>query len=568
VQHYGRKELTFSLGTSNHREACEKARAEAHRLDLEFAQVRERLAAGAAAQPTPQLTQAKAQELAVRWLHEALAAAEEARANATRPTTEEALEAHEEALGHLESDAAERLATRNYGVALQEAKELLEAEGLSLHAHPSDYSLLARELLKARIQGLRIEQRRTWGDYSDPVLAPVASTLGSSGHASIGPSPAAGGLRLDEALEKYIGCKAAKWAVGSARGIIPDLKDFVALVSVDPQNYREAAQPIFATALDRDRMRQYHKIMHHLPKRRSVSAPYKGKTLAELMAMDIPEENKLGASTLGQAFTYIRGFVNWLEEERLLDRNWPASSLNKVLEVHRKASDISPTAFTDEELALLFHPDHFKPDTFRASWCFWLPLLGLHTGARLEELCQLHLADIRRESGSGVWFLDINDQGDKHLKTSAGRRMVPIHPALVELGLLDRVKALRAKGKDRLFPGLEIRPSTGNLSGRVGQWFTRYRRNCGVGGAGGEKSAKVFHSFRHTLITRAKFLGLDRRAVKELVGHEKDEFSDVTGRYEGAFPVQHLYDAVILKLDFGAVVDLERLKGCFWVHKS
>ncbi|MDO9632261.1 MAG: site-specific integrase, partial [Humidesulfovibrio sp.] len=294
----------------------------------------------------------------------------------------------------------------------------------------------------------------------------------------------------------------------------------------------------------------------------------KGKPLARLMAMDIPEGDKLGASTLGQAFTYIRGFVTWLEEERLLGSNWPASSLNKVLEVHRKASAIRPTSFTDEELARLFHPDHFRPDHFRASWNFWLPLLGLHTGARLEELCQLHLADIRQEDGSGVWFLDINDEGEKHLKSTAGRRMVPLHPALVELGLLDRVKALQKKGEVRLFPGLGIRASTGNLSGTAGQWFTRYRRSCGVGGAGGEKSAKVFHSFRHTLSTRAKFLGLDRRAVKELVGHEQGEFSDVTGRYEGAFPVQHLMEAVIRKLDFGAVVDVERLRGCFWVQKS
>lgn len=76
VRHYGRAELTFSLGTNDHRKACEKGQAEAHRLDQEFAQVRERLAAGAASQPTPQLTQAKAQELAARWLHKALDAAE------------------------------------------------------------------------------------------------------------------------------------------------------------------------------------------------------------------------------------------------------------------------------------------------------------------------------------------------------------------------------------------------------------------------------------------------------------------------------------------------------------
>ncbi len=50
-----------------------------------------------------------------------------------------------------------------------------------------------------------------------------------------------------------------------------------------------------------------------------------------------------------------------------------------------------------------------------------------------------------------------------------------------------------------------------------------------------------------------------------MLGHEQGEFSDVTGRYEGAFPIQHLREAVVLKLDFGAVVGLERLKGCRWV---
>ena len=311
--------------------------------------------------------------------------------------------------------------------------------------------------------------------------------------------------------------------------------------------------------------RQYHKVMHHLPKRRSQTAPYTGKTLAQLMAQDIPEGDKLRASTLTAAFANVRSFVNWLEEERLLDQDWPARSLNKVLEVHRKTSGVKPTAFTDQELTLLFHPDHFRPGHLRASWHFWLPLLGLHTGARLEELCQLHLEDIRQEDGSGARFLDINDEGSKHLKSEAGKRKVPIHPALIALGLPDRVKSLQAKGKDRLFPGLGVRASTGNLSGTAGHWFTRYRRSCGVGGADGEKSAKVFHSFRHTVFTRAKHLGLDRRAVKEMLGHEQGEFSDVTGRYEGAFPIQHLREAVVLKLVFGAVVDLERLKGCRWV---
>lgn len=132
VQHYGRKFLTHSLGTSNHREACDKARAGSHRLDLEFAQVRERLAAGAAAQPTPQLTPAKAQALAARWLYDALAEEERLRAARTSPQSEEDLVEREGLLGNLESDAAQRLASSDYGVALQDAHELLKAEGMEM----------------------------------------------------------------------------------------------------------------------------------------------------------------------------------------------------------------------------------------------------------------------------------------------------------------------------------------------------------------------------------------------------------------------------------------------------
>ena len=244
VQHYGRKFLTHSLGTSVHREACDKARAEAHRLDLEFAQLRERLAAGAAAQPTPQPTQATAQALAVRWLHDALAEEERLRAARTRPQSEEELEEHEGLLGSLENEAAQRLASSDYGAALQDAREMLKAEDLDMLAHPLDFSLLARELLKVRVEFLRLEQQRTWGDDSAPVpTVPPNAGLG----ASISPHPT-GDLRLDQALEKYIESKATKWTMSSVKDITPNLRDFVALVSADPRDDHETAQSIPATA--------------------------------------------------------------------------------------------------------------------------------------------------------------------------------------------------------------------------------------------------------------------------------------------------------------------------------
>jgi len=359
-----------------------------------------------------------------------------------------------------------------------------------------------------------------------------------------------GGYKLSGAVDKYIADKAGKWRVSSKKDIIPDLKEFVTMVGDIP-----------AMELSRDHMRQYHRVMHHLPKRRTVDPKYKKKPLAKLLNMVIPAADKLSATTLDNAFTNIRSFVNWLEDEGLVQK---AATLNKVLEVQRKNTSPEREPFTDDELAALFAPKNFRPEQFRNAWQFWLPLMGLYTGARLEELCQLYLSDIRQDE-EGIWYLDINCEADKKTKTSAGNRAVPIHPVLIDLGLLDRVNALR-KRYTHLFPTLEVRESAGKLSGAVGQWFTRYRRQCGVGAASGEASSKVFHSFRHTFITRCLHLGLVRRMYQEVVGHEKGAYSDVTGGYEGKYPVKVLYDEVVSKLDFSGVLDIVRLKSSKWIE--
>ena len=44
----------------------------------------------------------------------------------------------------------------------------------------------------------------------------------------------------------------------------------------------------------------------------------------------------------------------------------------------------------------------------------------------------------------------------RNLKTNAAGRVVPIHPLLIALGLLDRVRELEAIGEKRLFPEWEM----------------------------------------------------------------------------------------------------------------
>jgi hypothetical protein len=49
----------------------------------------------------------------------------------------------------------------------------------------------------------------------------------------------------------------------------------------------------------------------------------------------------------------------------------------------------------------------------------------------------------------------------KRLKTPHSKRTTPVHPALIELGLLDHVERQRRKGEVRLFPEMKMIVSLG-----------------------------------------------------------------------------------------------------------
>ena len=77
-------------------------------------------------------------------------------------------------------------------------------------------------------------------------------------------------------------------------------------------------------------------------------------------------------------------------------------------------------------------------------------MIALFTGARINEICQLHTDDIQEKNG--ISFISINEEDEKHVKTKAGIRQVPIHNELIKIGFLDYMAGIRAKGETLLFP--------------------------------------------------------------------------------------------------------------------
>lgn len=59
----------------------------------------------------------------------------------------------------------------------------------------------------------------------------------------------------------------------------------------------------------------------------------------------------------------------------------------------------------------------------------------------------------------GIQCIRIEDSREwQNLKNASSRRILPIHPALLDMGLLHHIESVRASGADRLFPELEARP--------------------------------------------------------------------------------------------------------------
>ena len=178
---------------------------------------------------------------------------------------------------------------------------------------------------------------------------------------------------------------------------------------------------------------------------------------------------------------------------------------------------------------------------------YWLPLLGIYTGGRVNELAQLGIKDIIIEDG--IPTIEITENGDdsKSVKTSNSRRKIPIHKDLLTLGFLVYVNNIKAQGNNMLFPALINGPNgyshyfVKHFSGKAG-WLRKQLKDLEKGVA--------FHSFRHIFIDILKNAEISERLIEEIAGHRLTSMS--LGRYGKPYKVDVRLKA-INKIDYGLI---------------
>ena len=196
---------------------------------------------------------------------------------------------------------------------------------------------------------------------------------------------------------------------------------------------------------------------------------------------------------------------------------------------------------------------------------FWLPLIALFTGARINEICQLHTDDVQEKNG--VPFISINEEAEKHVKTKAGIRQVPIHNELIKIGFLDYAAQMRAKGEALLFPEVMEslvkgkRAKDASPSAPLSKWFNHFIESVNVCIEQPElkfTSEHVFHSFRHTVRTEFRRNRAPEDDVCRICGWEDGSKGKTLADHYGESVIENLKETVNSGLKYNGL-DLSHL---------
>lgn len=216
---------------------------------------------------------------------------------------------------------------------------------------------------------------------------------------------------------------------------------------------------------------------------------------------------------IGWVTTLLR--YEMAEGQRITADPWASIRIEGASDPVVERKPVSP-----EQMRALFSGELFQ--TYRLPTArnagqdaaYWLPIMGAYTGARITELAQLLVTDLRQEQGHWVLSIDATEEWQS-VKNRPSRRVIPLHPELVRLGLPDYAAALKAAGHTRLFPLVPV-SEVNNAGGAFSSWFSKLKTAAGWG------RETTFHSFRHTVETKLRRAEAYPMHIDAYVGHKHE----------------------------------------------
>lgn len=173
----------------------------------------------------------------------------------------------------------------------------------------------------------------------------------------------------------------------------------------------------------------------------------------------------------------------------------------------------SRKAYSHEDLQLIFKaPPASTKKSVSVHAGYWLPLLALYHGARLEELTGLEVRDIEDWKGGFILHIRENTVRPRLKGRTTSERSIPVHPKLLELGFTAYVQAARSANIEKLFPSF-------SRSATFGETYVEHVK------AILKPSSEVLvgmHNFRHNWETARRTAKMDTSVSNYIGGRRID----------------------------------------------
>jgi integrase len=555
----GKTELRYSLRTGYLSSAKMKARLLAGRVQQLFQELRRDQGR------FMELNDQQIQDIVAKYLERIKADYDEPFGpdDVDRPFDDEAsLNNYVRGLDGDKSDLRVEMTTGNYWRVKDDATALLNEFGVSVDDIDEDctaFSKLCEGLLIAQLKGIDHHKKRLTGFASADLERALDSVLGKgTSVALVPPEPDdEPSILLSELWDHFKAEKVRRkeWRGSTIRNHEPKYNALSQFLGDLPVNQ-----------ITKSMIRDFRTLLDRLPPH-FVRRGYPTLAGVKPDALVGEHDKTMDVTTVGTYMILISSMFAYAVEYDYIKVN-PVTS--GMIPKKKRNAQGQRLPFSDpDDLARIFDGNLFLKWSKGKPERFWVPLIGLFTGCRLEEAAQLYAEDIKEVDGywsfnfkGGYVADDEAEEEGQMVKNESAPRVIPMHSLLVDyLKLPEYAKSVSKKCGQLLFPHLTKGPETNfKYSHALSKHFGSYLRNK----VGIKNPKKTFHSFRHTLADHLKNEIGDEWIIEELEGRAGK--TETSRRYSGQFRAPKLWEEAVSKIKFE--VDLSHLSASKWVPKD
>ena len=548
----GRQEMRFTLKESQRRSATKKVNAIKRRVRHLFERIRLKELEVFRMLERGELTKEEMNQIVRTYVQQLIDFFDQEQATGKKrdlepiiwkqtvdPTSIDAIDWDLQAIDDTLAESKQGLAERRHKEIMgRHVDYLLDDLEITIGKDSVSYQMLCYETLKAKIRVLEADKKKLYADFEgtdkDTILrdlgllvnGQVNGTSTTINHVDNRPSDSP---LLSEVIEEYKKQKieSKKWSdttVATNRNRIEVMIQFF------------GNRPVNQITIDD--ARSYAKVLELLPVGFSLKKEFKDVSGLTVDQLKGKYKKTLDVTTRRKYLNMAKVVFQFAYENEYIDKNPVISGFippkkNKTRKL-RKAFDM-------DDLRRIFNPDTYLKWSQGKPERFYIPLILLYTGCRVEEVASLYCEDVFNHEG--IWCIDINDDNDRTVKNQNAIRSVPLHPILVEqFKFPEYVDSVRGKGQERVFP--KLYRVNFKYSHEFVKRFSYYlKKTVKI-----NDRKKVLHSFRHLVTDHLYKAMVMESMIEELTGRAGK--TETRKRYAKGYRVQTLYEEAVLKLDY------------------